>query len=235
MQGLFIRPFCQSSIEIIDRTLSNGYKKIRETYDESRYDSVAPQFKKQLTKFLLSPITLNHRLDSLETLITIIQSPDKKIKFYSWDELTGGTWHAINVFAQYSLSGNKVSYQQLDTDKEVQHGGFTDSEIFEVNEIQEAGKVHYLTFGWGTHGSGKQHMIVQVFKIDGGKLITCRSFLAGKKELVIEYPRNEKAELKFDKLLNTISFNEFETDPEGVYTSKTGKRKVLRFVNGIFK
>ena len=229
------KSFCQTSAETIDKALSNTYKRLKESQYELKYDSLAPLFKRQLIGYLTSSLTLNNTLDSLETLITIRQSSDKKIKFYSWDELTGGTWHEINVFAQYKGIGNKILYQQLDTDKEVEDGRFTDSEIYEVNEIREGQKAYYLTFSWGTHGSGKHHELIQVFKIEGDVLVKCRAFNQEATEFAIEYPRSEKLNLKFDKMSNSISFDEFSKSQEQQFAQKTGKRKTLKFSNGSFR
>ena len=202
-----ISSYCQVTIKNIDSTLSRIFKKLQKSNRDLISDSIGPLFKEQLKKYLLLPITFNNKLDSLETLITIKQSPDKKIKFYSWDELSGGSWHEMNAFAQFKTAGNKVSSQQIDTDEEMKEGGYTDSKIVEVNEIKENGKVYYVTFGWGTHGSGNQHMIIQVFRIVGNKLRKCPAFHPNQRELVIEYPRWKKLGLEFDKQTNSISFN----------------------------
>ncbi len=219
----------------IDSLLSGTYGRLMQVDDEVRYDSMAPLFKKQLVNCISSPLSFNNTLDSLETLITIRQSPDKRIKFYSWDELTGGTWHEITVFAQFKGTGNKILYKQIDTDKEMEVGGFTDSEIYEVDEIREDQKVYYLTFGWGTHGNGNHHQIIQLFKIDGDSLTKCKVFNQREAELVIEYPRSEKLNLEFDKKTNTISFDEFIASEEEQFAQRTGKRKKLKFSNGSFR
>ena len=226
----------QTSAKSIDKILSDNFQQLKNSeYEMKRYDSFAPGFKKTLVKYLSSPVTLNNTLDTLETLITIRQSRDKKIKFYSWDDLTGGTWHEINSFVQFKGTGNKILYKQLDTDKEMVEGGYTDSEIYDVHEINEGLITYYLTFGWGTHGSGGQHQIVYLFKIDGDKLIQCKSFHNGKTQLAFEYSRSDKLNLKFDNATKTLSFDEFVQNGEKQFAQKTGKRKTLKFSKGMFQ
>jgi len=225
---------CQTSVQSIDKILSDSYRRLQSSDYDIRYDSLAPAFKKEIVKYLSLPLTLNNPLDSLATLITIRQSPDKRIKFYSWDELTGGTWHEINSFAQFKGSGNKILYMQLDTDKEYENGGYTDSEIYNVYEIREGKNVYYLTFGWGTHGNGGEHQIVYLFKIKGDKLIKCNAF-NGENELAFEYSRRDKLNLEFNKKNNTLSFDEFLESTKDQFAQKTGKRKKFYFLNGLFR
>ena len=230
-----LQSYGQTTSQSIDRTLTDIFKKLQESEYEMRYDSIAPLFKQQVKKYLSSPLTFENKLDSLETFVRVVRSPDKKIKFYSWDELTGGTWHEVNVFAQFRGSSNQVFCEQIDTDKEMEVGGFTDSEILEINEIKENGKTFYVTFGWGTHGNGNQHMIIQVFQIVGDNMIRCKAFNKEQAELVIEYPRTERLQLEFNKTNNSFSFNEFTEPGEEQFAQRTGKRKNLRFINGSFK
>jgi hypothetical protein len=117
----------------------------------------------------------------------------------------------------------------------MEDGGFTDSEIYEVNEIREDQTVYYLTFGWGTHGSGNHHQLIQLFKIEGDILVKCKAFNQGASEFAIEYPRSKKLNLKFDKKSNSISFDEFAESEEQQFIQNTGKRKTLKFSNGSFR
>ena len=234
-QLLTVYAVSQTSAKSIDKILSDGFQQLKNSDYDERYDSLAPAFKNALKKYLSSPVILDSTLDTLETLITIRQSTDKKIKFYSWDELTGGTWHAINSFVQFKGTGNKVLYKQLDTDKEMEDGGYTDSEIYQVHEIKEGSETYYLTFGWGTHGSGGQHQVVYLFRIEGDQLIKCKSFMNGETQLAFEYSRSDKLNLEFDNKIKTLSFDEFVENEEGEFARKSGNRKTLKFSKGVFR
>lgn len=198
-------------------------------------DSLAPLFTKQLTEYLTSELTFCNNLDSLEKEITILQSSDKKIKFYSWDELTGGSWHQINVFAQFRNAKKKIIYKRIDTDDEMMEGGYTDSYIYKINELKIGTMVNYLTFGWGTHGSGKEHVIIQLYKIEGDKLLPRKVFENRKTEYVYEYPRGESAILQFDKKDMAIKILQKEYNRRDQTNSPARLVRTLKFRNGHFR
>jgi len=166
--------------------------------------------------------------------LTIIISADKKIKFYSWDDLTGGTWHHINCIAQFESYSGKIIVQQLNSENEAGAGEFTDSKVFEVNEITINKSTFYLTFAWGTHGDGNQHDIIQIFKIAGDSIVKCKSCFANNNDLAIEYPRNEKSNLTFNPETNEISYTEFKFDADEGFFKRTGQVVTLKLINGIF-
>jgi hypothetical protein len=199
-----------------------------------RYDSLSPAFKNQLLKYLTNPITFKNEFDSLSKYLTIRVSPDKKIIFYSWDDLTGGTWHNINCVAQFETDNGKTIVQQVNSGKEAELGEYTDSRIFEIFEINTNIDKLYLTIGWGTHGSGHHHQIVQLFRISGDTLLKCHSCFTDNKDLVIEFPRNENANLTFDPVKNILHFNEFKFEDKTGFYKSTGKIISLEFINGVF-
>lgn len=229
---LSLNAISQVSAKHIDQTLSESYRRLQNAEFKERF---APAFKNKFIEYLSSPAMFNNNLDSLETLIMIRQSPDRRIRFYSWDELTGGTWHEINSFVQYKGAGNKIMYTQLDTDKEAESGGFTDCEIYSVDEIKDGKQVYYLAFGWGSHGGGNQHQVIYLFKIEGNKLVKCKAFNQGETELILQYPRSGKLDLQFDKEKRSISFDEFKIREGELFAEKTGIRKSLQFSGGIFQ
>src|SRR5690349_3050598 len=76
-----------------------------------------------------------HTLDSLSRYITIKTSPNGKVRFYSWDDLTGGSWHSINCVAQFVSTVGQVMVQRLSDGYEGLEGKFTDSKVYDINEI----------------------------------------------------------------------------------------------------
>jgi hypothetical protein len=224
-----------AALRKIDTELTDAFKKLISTdYDSHLNDSLRTSFKKRLIKQLADPLTFNHLLDSLEKYVTVRTSADKLLKFYSWDDRSGGTWHALNCIAQFKSAGGKIITQELNSEDEFKDGGFTDSNVYEINEITGGRKKYYLTFGWGTHGSGHQHEIVRVFTINGNKLTECNSCFSGKKSLVIEYPRTAESKLTFNNKTNEISYNEFASDDDSGFYRPTGKINKLKWRNGKF-
>ncbi len=224
----------KAELKEIDSLLTNNFRKMISAEPQLRYDSLSPAFKSQLLKYLANPITFRNEFDLLSKFITIKTSPDKKIKFYSWDDLTGGTWHNTSCVAQFEADNGKIVAQQINSGKEAELGEYVDSKIYEVFELNIELEKFFLTFAWGTHGSGHQHQIVQMFKIRGDTLVKCNSCFTDNKDLVIEYPRSDKANLIFDPIKNILYFNEFISDEEIGFNRPTGKTISLEFINGVF-
>jgi hypothetical protein len=224
-----------AALRKIDNELTSAFKKlISADYDSRLNDGLPDSFKKQLVKQLANPLTFNNSLDSLSKYLTIRTSADKKLKFYSWDDMTGGSWHNINCIAQFKSADGKIIVKQLNSGNEGMEGGFTDSNVYAISEITEGKKKYYLTFAWGTHGGGHQYEIIRIFTIGGNKLTECDACFPDKKSLVIEYPRSKESKLTFNDKTNEISYNEFKFDGEEGYSSLTGKIITLKLKNGIF-
>jgi hypothetical protein len=148
--AIFVTSWGQNaSLRKIDNELTSAFKKlISADYDSRLNDGLPDSFKKQLVKQLANPLTFNNSLDSLSKYLTIRTSADKKLKFYSWDDLTGGSWHNINCFAQFKSADGKTLVEQLNSENKGDTGEFTDSNVYEVNELVQGKKKYYLTFGW---------------------------------------------------------------------------------------
>ena len=232
---MWLTSFGQTAeLQKIDNELTVTFKKLIAANFDVRYDSLAPLFKKQLLLQLTNPVTFHNSLDSLSKYLLIKSSLDNIIKFYSWDDLTGGTWHNMTAIAQFISDNGKIVVQQLNSENETEPGEFTDSEIYEVNEITINNTKHYLTFGWGTHGSGQQHNIIQIFRIAGDKLKKCKSCFSPNEDLSLEYPRNEKLNLTFNAKTNEITYNEFIWVDEMGYYKRTDNIITLEFTKGKF-
>jgi hypothetical protein len=227
----YITAFAQpTTLHSIDTELTQSYKALLHAHYEGNPDSIAPLFKKQILKRLENPLTFNNSLDSLAQVITIKTSADKKIKFYSWDECTGGTWHLLFCVAQFKSKSGKIIVQPITTGDEMEKGGYTDSRVYEINQLSIRDTTFYLTFSWGTHGAGHEHEIAQLFKIDDDKLVRCKSCFAGDDDLVLEHWRAQPGNLYFDVKTNEISYNEIEEETE----EYDGKVIVLKWVNRVF-
>lgn len=217
----------------IDQQLTNLYKKVVATSQEER-SSAALLFETELLKNLKSSVTFENRLDSLEKYITIRTSNDKKLKFYSWDELAGGSWHSIICYAQFKTGDGHIIVQKVNSGESMENGDFTDSEAYEINELKIDNNTYYLTFSWGTHGSGRQHSRIEIYSIIADKLAPVFSLLPENKSITLEYPRVEKLNLFFDPIKKEINYNEFSLDGETGTYRKTGKLIILKLISEKF-
>lgn len=223
------------TLRTIDLELTSCFKTMIAADAKLRYDSLAPAFKKQLREQLKNPLTFNNQLDSLSKYLSVVTSSDGKVKFYSWDGVSGGNWHDINCMAQFTSKKGALSVQQLNTEKSAETGDFTDSGIYQVYELTTDTTTFYLTFAYGTHGSGNHHRIIRMFYISNNQLLQCDSCLAGLRELALEHPRSEKANLSFNAKTKEISFREFEVNPQHEINRPTGRTVKLVWNKGVFK
>ena len=212
--------FHQTTAKSIDKVLSEHFQDVLNRFpDDYRY--TYPAFKKLLTHYLSSPVTFYNRLDTLETLITIQQSPDKKIKFYGWDDREGGSSRTYDSYIQYKGIGDTICYS---------FGGISDT--FEIYEIVEDENTYYLTLSFIREGAGLLGNYIGLFKIDGNKLIWSdeidHRYLCY--NVGYEGARDKKWIVEYDNATKTLSFEDWDYGYEF-----TGKIETLKFSNGEFR
>jgi hypothetical protein len=188
------------------------------------------EFKEDLKTHLKNPNTFDYPFFNLADELSIRTSPDKKLKFYSWDTHTGGTMHIFAVIAQYKSADGTIKVKEINAPHLDELPSQNDFNIYEIYQVEQ----YYLTFGRGTHGSGHQFQIVQVFKIEKDLLSKDNSILPNSRDLIITYPRGEKSELAFDSVKNEISYREFIEDKNSGFMQPTGKTTRLKLVNRKF-
>lgn len=219
-----------------DSSLTEEYKLLMSSVLSERHDSILKAFQEHFLQELQGGLLFSRDLDSLSKYVKIVSSPTKMVKFYSFDNYTGGTWHDMTVFVQYMYKkeGRLGIYSEvlpIAVNQAEGENNFTDALIYEVYEVSINGKKNYVTFGLGTHGSGMQHNIVQVFtRGQNGILIKNDSCFADGPDLVIEYPRIwGNVNLSYDKLSHRISYtykeiiDKKEIEKTMVYLLKNGK------------
>ena len=223
-------------LQKIDERLAAAFQKLLEADSDTRFETLAPLFKKQLLSDLTNPVTFQGDLVKLKRYIVIQPSPDGRIKFYSWDDLTGGTWHHITAVAQFRSAEGNIVVEPLNPEDEMETGAFTDCLIYEVNELCIDGTRKYLTFGRGTHGSGNEHCILRVFEIAGEQLVQCDGCFGPDVDRAIEYPRVDGLDLVFNAEMGEITHDEFQWDETtGSRNRRTGRTVTLKLINGRFE
>lgn len=232
---IFSNGFTQiTDILQIDSELTFLYQNLEK---RKSYDFInAPIFRQKLLFQLKNPITFEENLECLSTHINISSSPDGKVKFYSWDTQEKGTWHTIEAVAQYKSKSGEMVIQSLVTNSNKGAIDFSDSEIYEVNQYFFEGKNYYVTFGCGTHGSGTQHSIVQIFNLENDSLVKCTSCFSNNLDLVIEYPRGDELKLNFDVKTKTILYREVKNFEDQRFYRRPSKKIVkLKLKKGVYK
>lgn len=223
-----------TSIIKLENDLVTSFKEYRNANYNDRYDTLRPKLKAQIEAFLNVPITFSASLDSLSQQINIITSKDRNIRIYSWDELTGGTWHDMAVIVQFKTSSNTIKTVWIDSDIEESPSGITSDIHYKIYDLTLNNQPYYMTFGWGTYGSGHHHNSILIFSIENDVLKVCSDCIDSPHQY-IKAPRSQKIDLKYDPLTKVVSYNEFILDNEIGFFEPTGKRIQLKINNGKFE
>lgn len=239
---------CQSqngdgvSLHEKDLQLVNIYEK----YNENRHDygsqkgeardTILNRFKKTLIKTLLSDKAASYPFDSLSNTIKVIGSKDKKLRIFSWDELSGGTRHIYNSVFQYN-SGEKTfsGFLSLDDNSDDGDVHYTDVIHFEIEDVD---KGLYLVKGYGTHGGGKDFYVYRLFSFKNGEISDCSNCFDGEDRLVFIKPRGNKVSPEYNKETKEITYPEmkpgFHEGEETGFEKPTGKVLKLKYKEGTF-
>jgi len=116
---------------------------------------------------------------------------------------------------------------------EIENSSFTDAIIYEIHELIIDDKFHFLTIGWGTHGSGHHHKIVQIFKIENGNFVNCKKCFDFNENLVVQAARIYKINVEYNSEKKEITHDEFVQN-EGFYL-ETGNSITWELIDGKFK
>ena len=214
--------------------LISEYQNYRNSDYDIRFDSLRAKLKIQIENILCDYNSFDYPFDSLSNYVKIIKSNDNKVRMFSWDELTGGTWHDMAVIIQYKISNRKIKTQWIDSDISEEPAGITDDILYKIYDVDINKHPHYLCFGWGTYGAGHHHNSILIFSIENDSLKVCSDCIE-KNYSIIKAPRSKKIDMKFDKVENIISFNEFEYNDESGFYIPTGKRVKLKLKTGKYR
>ena len=225
----------QNDAEVnFDMLLTNEFTSMVNAGFDKR-DSLSELFKVNLKEILIKPQTFYIPFDSLATQIKIVASSDSLLRIFSYDERTGGSWHDNASIAQFRVNNDQIIVQQLDTDEEYRVGGYTDVIIYKIHTLEIDDNTYYLTIGWGTHGSGLHHELVQIFTYDG-KVFRKADFLFENEEsLLVVAPRRDKISIVYDSIKKEIDYTYFVGDEETGRYNSTGFHKILKLEGRNFK
>ena len=223
-----------------------NYNDLINADSKTRYDSIAPKFKEELRTLLLKQETLKYPFDSLDKYINIVSSADKKLRLFSWDEMTGGTMHQMAVLAQYKDDMDNVYCEFLDSDFYGDEIVITDIIFYKINDVIVQDIPHYIAFGWGTFGGGSHFKIVKAFRIDKYEISNDNKIFKTYDELYSEIylstSRGTKINLSYDYENQIIEFDEFRKPSEYeememgyMHRIPTGNKIKLKFNGEIFE
>jgi hypothetical protein len=216
-----------------DLELANIYDKFdknRHDYGESARDTILNRFKTTLLKTLSNKEFANFPFDSLSKNIKIVTSKDKKLKIFSWDELSGGTRHNYNSAYQYN--DKKKSYSGLLTSETGLNGNLFFDDIIHL-KIFQLPETKYLVVGYGTHGAGREFYTFRLLSFIDNKIVDCTKCFDKKDRFVFIIPRGDKAPI-YDEKSKIILFSEYKEDEETGFLHKTGEVSKMKLIKNSF-
>ncbi|MFT5860958.1 MAG: hypothetical protein ACI865_003074 [Flavobacteriaceae bacterium] len=154
--------------------------------------------------------------------IVVSNSRDGKLRFFSSDNLDGGSWHNYtNHYQSFSSDKDLVSKAaEMETYKPTDDE--LDAGIYNVEQFDFQNSTYYLTFGYGTEGAGNHHHLVKAYTLEEDSIVNQNLFsLAARIDIISK--RFQQANLTYDEKKGTISYSEFEEtyiEETGEYTYK---------------
>ena len=92
----------------IDQQLTTEYRRLIQTiFDDENHEGGMLAFKVEMIRQLGMPSAFENPFDSLAGEILVVNSPDGKIRFFSWDCLGGGVRHSNVCLAQFLEAGHQ--------------------------------------------------------------------------------------------------------------------------------
>ncbi|MBL6964041.1 MAG: hypothetical protein ISR55_09460 [Bacteroidetes bacterium] len=160
--------------------------------------------------------SFHNSFDSLERCIYISFSNDHTVKCYAYDNLEGGSSHTYTNIVSFYNGNNVFVSHKLTPDLRSPMVGFT-----AIHRIKPKHLKLYLFTGYGTYGDGKQHMSLQLFKIDGFSLTECFDCYEDYSPLYFEQNRIQDFDIEFDENLQQIKAKVYQYNNEtGFYTEE---------------
>jgi hypothetical protein len=201
-------PVSAKEMRLVELYRSLNEHRFSEPYE--RFDSTRIEFANEMEHVLSLKESISYPFDSLSKHIRIARSEDKKLRIFSWDDLSGGTWHAYTSRVQYVDENGNPKVTRIDTGKEGELGGYTDALIDAVYSIVIADTLRYLAIGYGTHGSGEHFSIALVLTPGKNGAEICTTCFEGVPYVVNETKRIYKPRITFHQDKKTLSYKGFD-------------------------
>ena len=93
---------------------------------------IAPIVEERLVSDLADTTSFYNPFKKLSEYISIETSSDSLVKTYSWDRISGGSWHDNASYIQFKTKSGKIKYKRLDSGIERETGEPTDVIIYDI-------------------------------------------------------------------------------------------------------
>lgn len=172
----------QTNFELIEQEILESYKILKVAHLEQnpeRQRIFSAKFKNQLMFALLQEGSYYHPFLYLQQYIKIVESPDKRIRVFSWDGFNLNSWRSACSIVQFRGVQNESYFQILSDGRQVPRD-YKDVFIENIQQlVHPSGTVYYLFLGKGSHGKGEEHATIRIFYWGHNELLECQDCFEG--------------------------------------------------------
>ncbi|CAA6823090.1 MAG: Unknown protein [uncultured Aureispira sp.] len=172
----------QTDFELIEQEVLATYRVLKKAHLEQhpeRQRIFSAKLKNQLMFALLQDGSYYYPFLRLREYVHVVESPDKRIRVFSWDVLDLG--HARNVcsLVQYRGVKNESYFHILSAGT---RSSDKDRNVF-IRGIHvlkaPSGRPYYLLIGNGSYAKGQEHTTVRIFYFGHNQLLECLDCFEG--------------------------------------------------------
>lgn len=228
----------QTDFQAIEQQILNSCNILKTAHLEQKPERqriFSAKLKDQLMFALLQEGSYYYPFLSLQSYVKLVESPDKRVRVFSWDVLTLGNVRNVCSLVQYRGVKNE-SYFHVLSDEHTPNGD--DKAVF-VNAIHLLNNAsedpYYLLIGKGSTGKGQEHSTGRIFYFGHNQLLECADCFEGKMPYwTMSGSTQFPVDLKYDSRRGKLYYY------KPTYNPKTGRREKglhyqMYWKNGIFK
>jgi len=203
-------------------------------YDDfDRYEAAQDSVREAVRELIAQDPAMTQRLNEMCDWLTVVTSPDQRLRIASWDEKSGGSMRDMGALAQIRSSDGQLQYLRLDPPFATAESG-TDVLYENIFQLRTPHHTYYLALGLGTYGGGYYHRSARLMEIRDGSLQDVPHAFGDATYLELRIPNQHQATLRFDPATQTLSHPEFVEDPESGWSRPTGRNVHWQFQAGRF-
>ena len=213
----------QTNFRLIEQQILNSYSILQAAHSEQnseRQRIFSAKLKDQLMFALLQDGSYYYPFLSLRRYMKIVESPDKRIRVFSWDVLDLSNSRKVYALVQYrGVQNESYFYVLSDANNSIEN----DKNVF-VNAVHilknASGIPYYLLIGNGSTAKGQEHSTLRVFYFGHNQLLECADCFEGNLPYwTIMGSTQFPVDLKYDSRRGKLYYY------QPTYHPKTGQRE----------
>jgi len=213
----------QTNFELVEQQILASYRVLKKAHLEQnpeRQHIFSAKLKNQLMYALLQNDSYYYPFFRLRQHVKIVESPDKRIRVFSWDVLDLSNARNACSLVQYRGVQNESYFHVLSDENQSTERG---ENVF-VNAIyvlnNPSGIPYYLLVGNGSDAKGQEYTTLRIFYFGHNQLLECMDCLEGNlPNWTMQGSTQFPVELKYDSRREKLYYYQPTYDP------KTGQRQ----------